>query len=98
LCRWWRISEASGACCACVEMNSDEVLELVKARMGEIESGTTSEGSRKGMGADATGAKLAADIRKKAEARHKSPSERLEYMQRELAKAVCVTICVICFI
>ena len=71
-------------------MNDSEMLELVRARMTEIESGKNGESSRPGAGPDAVGTKLAADTRKKAESKHKSAAERLDFMQRELAKAVCM--------
>ena len=69
-------------------MNDGEVLELVKARMAEVEA-SSGGGARTSSDVDAASAKVAATTRKKAETKYKSAAERMDFMQRELAKAVC---------
>ena len=64
------------------------LLELVRARMAELSAAGGGDEGRS-VNVEAAGARQAADVRRKAEAKHRAPAERLDHMQRELARAVC---------
>lgn len=69
--------------------DNEALLELVRARMAELNAAGGSEEGRS-MNVEAAAARQAADVRRKAEAKHRAPAERLDHMQRELARAVSV--------
>ena len=69
--------------------DNEALLELVRARMAELSAAGGGEEGRS-MNVEAAAARQAADVRRKAEAKHRAPAERLDHMQRELARAVSV--------
>ena len=70
------------------EMTAEQVQELVNARMAVLQKAAAGS---PGSSAAANAAKVASDVRKKAETKHKTASEQLDHLQRELVKAVCLS-------